>query len=40
MNRNEIFVLYGNRPREMVKELLSEVRIEDEIDFNRIIIGL
>jgi uncharacterized protein (DUF362 family) len=37
MERDNIFVIYGNTPSVMVKEILSRAKIEDQIDKNAMI---
>lgn len=34
MNHNDLTVIYGNTPKQMVKELLTTLKIEDDIDKN------
>jgi len=37
MERKELYVLYGDEPRKMVKEILTELNIEEEISKNGLI---
>ncbi|MDK2903093.1 MAG: hypothetical protein PWQ93_1012, partial [Clostridiales bacterium] len=32
MNDNDIYIIYGDKGKEMVKQLLSTIKIEEEID--------
>jgi uncharacterized protein (DUF362 family) len=34
MNQNDIFVIYGSSPQAMVTELLTQNKLEQEIDLN------
>ncbi|MBZ4645933.1 MAG: uncharacterized protein JG777_1422 [Clostridia bacterium] len=37
MNKNQIYVIYGNTPKTMIKEILTKARIEEEIDKSALI---
>lgn len=37
MRKNQIFVSYGNQAKKMAKELLAEIKIEDELNKNHLI---
>ncbi len=34
---NDIYVIYGNKPKEMIEEVLKKFKIEEEIDYNDLI---
>jgi uncharacterized protein (DUF362 family) len=39
MNKNDLYVIYGNTPKSMIKEVLAKAKIEEEID-KKALIGL